>query len=149
MKEIERKFLVNEEVFDLLKTLKPTSIHQGYLSYQENSTVRVRIRDNEAFLTIKSKTIGIRREEFEYSIPVHDAEQMMILTQERQLKKERYVYEFHGKTWEIDVFHGKNEGLVLAEIELLDENETFDLPSWCGLEVSEDPRYFNSNLAGL
>lgn len=123
------------------------SIHQGYLSDNETATVRVRTKGNKAFITIKSKTVGITRLEFEYEIPVDEALELLKLCADRTLTKTRFELEHGGKIWELDVFAGRHEGLLLAEIELSSESEGFTLPPWLGEEVSTDPRYFNSFLA--
>ena len=143
--EIERKFLVTDTRF--LSGQQGTAYKQGYLN-REGCTVRVRIAGDQAFLTIKGKTVGFSRAEFEYSIPLVDAEEMLAsLCALPPIEKTRYLIDHAGKCWEVDVFHGANQGLVVAEIELTHENESFDLPPWIGAEVSEDPRYFNSQLA--
>lgn len=144
-KEIERKFLVREDAW------KPQGegIHfkQGYLNSQKERVVRVRIEGTKAKLTIKGVTTGVTRSEFEYVIPVDDAAILLDQLCEKPLiDKHRHVESHGGKNWEIDVFHGDNEGLVVAEIELASEGEKLELPSWAGPEVSSDPRYFNSNL---
>ena len=141
--EIERKFLVSGFVSDGLRSQKMT---QAYLA-KDGATVRVRIADEKAFLTIKGKTKGISRAEFEYEIPVEDAREMMNLAVYPPVIKTRYYAEIDGKTWEVDVFEGENEGLVMAEIELSSENEDFTLPIWAAEEVTGDKRYYNSYLA--
>jgi len=146
MIEIERKFLVNKELWN--EVSKPTSIkiQQSYLSSDPNCIVRVRLKNEKAFLTIKSKTVGISRNEFEYEIPYSDAQAMIQAFATKSIIKKRYeiVYETH--TWEVDVFEGKLAGLIIAEIELKHENEDFPLPIWVEKEVSDDPQYYNSNL---
>jgi CYTH domain-containing protein len=144
-KEIERKFLVKTTAW------KPHGggIHfkQGYLNTQKERVVRVRIEGAKAKLTIKGVTTGVTRSEFEYVIPVEDASILLDnLCEKPLIDKHRHTETHGGKTWEIDVFHGENEGLVVAEIELTNEAETFLKPAWAGEEVSSDPRYFNSNL---
>ena len=144
--EIERKFLVADPSF--LKPLTGSQIKQGYIAGKERSAARIRIRDSGAFLTLKSETIGITRSEFEYEIPLADAEEMLeTLCAPPHIEKTRYVVEWKGHTWEIDVFHGVNEGLIVAEIELATADQAFEKPPWLGREVSQDARYFNSNLA--
>ncbi|MEZ5525740.1 MAG: CYTH domain-containing protein [Pseudomonadales bacterium] len=143
--EIERKFLVKHT--DFLKDLEGTEFKQGYLN-REGATVRVRIAGNNAFLTIKGKSDGIARLEYEYPIPKTDAAEMLAnLCAQAPIEKTRYIVDFAGKCWEVDIFHGQNQGLVVAEIELDDANEPFEHPDWLGDEVSHDPRYFNSQLA--
>ena len=144
-KEIERKFLVKTAAW------KPqgAGVHfkQGYLNTQKERVVRVRIEGDKAKLTIKGVTTGVTRSEFEYVIPVEDASILLDnLCEKPLIDKHRHAEVHGGKTWEIDVFHGDNEGLVVAEIELSSETETFARPDWAGEEVSSDPRYFNSNL---
>lgn len=144
-KEIERKYLVN------LAAWKPrdAGIHfkQGYLNAQKERVVRVRIEGNQAKLTIKGVTTGVTRSEFEYRIPVDDATILLDnLCEQPLIDKHRHKEVHNGKTWEIDVFHGLNQGLVVAEIELQSEDEKIELPTWAVKEVSSDPRYFNSNL---
>lgn len=141
--ETERKFLVN-------KSWQPKwrgkSIRQAYVAESVSLLVRVRIQDEGAYLTIKGPNTGISRMEFEYPIPPEDAAQMIKLAGGGAIEKERFIEEYRGKKWEIDVFHGKNEGLVVAEIELSSEDEEFSRPSWAGEEVTGDARYYNSNL---
>ena len=144
--EIERKFLVADPSF--LKPLTGSQVKQGYIPGKERSAARIRIRDSSAFLTLKSETRGITRSEFEYEIPLADAEEMLeTLCAPPHIEKTRYVVEWKGHTWEVDVFHGGNEGLIVAEIELATADQAFEKPPWLGREVSQDARYFNSNLA--
>ncbi len=144
--EIERKFLVNNELWRE-GVISETRLRQGYLSTGEGSTVRVRISGERAYLTIKGATVGIRRFEFEYEIPLSDAELMLEqVALKPQVEKIRYRVRCADHVWELDRFLGANQGLVLAEIELKSEDEPFELPAWAGEEVSEDPRYHNSNL---
>ncbi|MBL0141134.1 MAG: CYTH domain-containing protein [Betaproteobacteria bacterium] len=144
-KEIERKYLV-----DLSKwTPQDAGIHfkQGYLNAQKERVVRVRIEGTQAKLTIKGVSVGVTRSEFEYAIPVEDAAVLLDnLCEKPLIDKHRHKEVHGGKTWEIDVFHGDNEGLVVAEIELGSEDEKFPVPDWAVREVSSDSRYFNSNL---
>jgi len=144
-KEIERKFLVNQKLW------RPanggTHFKQGYLNSQKERVVRVRIEGDRAKLTIKGANNGISRSEFEYSLPVEDAAILLDnLCEQPLIDKHRHTETIGGKVWEIDVFHGENEGLVVAEIGLSSEDEGFELPAWAVKEVSSDPRYFNSNL---
>ncbi len=144
-KEIERKYLINRAAW----TPQGEGIHfkQGYLNAQKERVVRVRIEGTKAKLTIKGITTGVTRSEFEYQIPVEDAAILLDnLCEQPLIDKHRHKEVHGGKTWEIDVFHGDNEGLVVAEIELASEEEKIELPAWVGEEVSSDPRYFNSNL---
>ena len=144
-KEIERKFLVKTAAW----RPQDAGVHfkQGYLNTQKERVVRVRIEGAKAKLTIKGVTTGVTRSEFEYPIPVEDAAILLDnLCEKPLIDKHRHKEVHGGKTWEIDVFHGDNEGLVVAEIELESEAEAFVRPDWVGEEVSSDPRYFNSNL---
>ena len=144
-KEIERKFLVEGSAWR--KLAKGTHYRQGYLSTVKERTVRVRTIDDKGFLTIKGITIGATRAEYEYEIPVGDANAMLDNLCERPfIEKTRYKIEYQGFTWELDEFEGENQGLILAEIELSAEDQNFTLPAWIGEEVTGDPRYFNSNL---
>jgi adenylate cyclase len=119
---------------------------QGYLSSVKERVVRVRTAEEQAYLTIKGLMRGITRLEFEYVIPVSDAATMLDLLCERPLiEKTRYREAFGGRTWDIDVFHGDNQGLVVAEVEVTGESERVQAPPWLGREVSRDPRYLNSN----
>ncbi|BDD03160.1 CYTH domain-containing protein [Aureibacter tunicatorum] len=144
-KEIERKFLVNDPT--IIKGLPYSFIAQGYLNSDPYRTVRVRIKKDKGFLTIKSKHTEIARAEFEYEIPLADAKQIMDLCEHSIVQKKRYLVEYHGKTWEVDIFEGDNRGLIIAELELEAEKEAFDLPEWVGEEVTSQPKYLNANLA--
>lgn len=143
--EIERKFLVNGESWKSGHT--GTIFKQAYLNSDAERTVRIRIAGNSAFLTIKSKTQGLTRQEFEYPIPVADAEALLLLCETPPLEKYRYRIEYQGHLWEVDEFLGENAGLTMAEIELSNEAENFARPDWLGEEVSADKRYFNSYLS--
>ena len=142
-KEIERKFLVKDSWQPQSEGIK---IAQGYLSTVPERTVRVRIKGNRGYLTIKGKNQGISRAEFEYEIPVQDAEELLQLAEQPILVKTRYLEKQGDFTWEVDVFAGENQGLVVAEIELPDEHTPYDLPPFAGRKVTGDPRYYNSNL---
>lgn len=142
--EIERKFLVDKRKLRGVEFLSEEKISQGYLS--TNPTVRVRLKDERGFLTIKSKTRGISRLEFEYEIPAPDAEKLLEMCGRLVLKKYRRKISYGGHVWEIDFFAGRHTGLILAEVELSSPNERIDLPPWIVKEVSFDKRYFNSNL---
>ena len=145
--EIERKFLVADESWRESATSAP-AIMQGYLAATPRATVRIRVRGEEAFLTIKGATSEVTRSEFEYPIPLHDAAAMLReLAQGPIIEKVRHIVPVGDHQWEVDVFAGDNEGLVVAEIELGDPGEGFAMPGWAGTEVSDDPRYFNVNLA--
>lgn len=144
--EIERKFLViNDQWKD--SVISESVLKQGYLSLQANATVRVRVDGHQAFLTVKSATTGISRAEFEYSIPVTDAESMLQQIAEKPfVDKIRYKVKCGDHVWDLDLFHGANLGLVVAEVELDHEQESFEMPAWAGQEVSSDSRYRNTNL---
>jgi adenylate cyclase len=144
MIEIERKFLA---VNDKYKMGTPQRISQGYICSENDRVVRVRIKGDKAYLTIKNATIGFARNEYEYEIPVADAEAMLKNTcQQPIIDKTRYVLEYKGFIWEVDEFHGDNEGLVVAEIELDSREATFDHPDFIGEEVTGDARYYNACL---
>ena len=144
--EIERKFLIRNDTWKLA-TKTSIDIKQGYLSLEKNCTVRVRCTNDQAFLTIKGKTSGISRKEFEYVIPREEADEILnSMCVGYIISKTRHIIELSGHRWEIDEFFGDNSGLVLAEIELQAEEEAFNKPSWLGKEVSKDPKYFNANL---
>lgn len=145
-KEIERKFLVKNSTFRELSTTA-TRIKQGYLSRLPEATVRVRIAGNRAFLTVKGKNHGCVRDEWEYAVPVADAEAMLDrCAQGSVISKTRYIVPDGAYNWEIDEFHGTHEGLVVAEIELPHAEATFDRPDFIGEEVTGNPAYYNSNL---
>lgn len=146
MKEIEYKFLVDEAKWKRVEKSVPSRIIQGYLSNKKECTVRVRIKNEKGFLTIKGENKGIVRDEFEYEIPLNEAEKMLELFIEKKIEKDRYKIPFEGKNWEVDVFHGKLSGLILAELEVESENEKFKLPDWVTEDVSTNPKYFNSVL---
>jgi adenylate cyclase len=143
--EIERKFLVAEDSWR--DGSAGVRIAQGYLSQDPDRTVRVRLAGDNAWLTIKGRTEGITRAEFEYAIPADDARTLLEMCLPSVIDKTRHEISYAGHLWEIDVFHGDNEGLVVAEVELADESISPDLPPWAGAEVSSDARYFNSCLA--
>lgn len=146
--EIERKYTVNEKVHELLLSLtKAEEICQGYLNSIPERTVRVRIKGQKAFLTIKGKNEGITRAEFEYEIPMPDARTLLDMCEPIRIEKTRYSFVQDNLTWELDVFKGDHKGLIIAELELEDENTEINLPDWIEKEVSDDPRYYNSNLA--
>jgi CYTH domain-containing protein len=146
MFEIERKYLVKKEVYSVIDKIKPHQITQAYLVNEKSKSVRIRIMDDVAFLTIKSDLIGITRKEYEYEIPVNEAFSLIESFGLKTLNKKRYKVDFNSKTWEIDVFDENLDGLVLAEIELQSEDEKFDVPEWIGLEVTLNPEYLNANL---
>ena len=144
--EIERKFLVLNE--DWKVGAAGTLLHQGYLNRHPQRSVRVRVKGHHAFLTIKGMVSKLSRFEYEYPIPLADAEHILKeLCEPPTLEKTRYLVEHEGMYWEIDEFHGDNAGLVVAEIELENEEQPFAKPPWLGEEVSQDLRYLNINLS--
>lgn len=144
--EIERKFLVDTEKLPVQILTDGEKIFQGYLCVEPARTVRIRTKGKRGFLTIKSANVGIVRKEFEYQIPIEDALELLKLCP-HVLEKIRYKIEHAGKIWEVDVFAGKYTDLILAEVELTAADEVVEFPAWIDKEVSDDPRYFNSNLA--
>jgi adenylate cyclase len=145
-KEIERKFLVKPRNWSELGP--GLRIRQGYLCTAKERTVRVRTYGDHAYLTIKGTTSGISRSEYEYEIPFADATEILDhLCVHPLIEKTRYRIPFAGHTFEVDVFNGANRGLTVAEVELKSPDEKVELPDWIDREVSDDPRYFNSNLA--
>lgn len=142
--EIERKFLVKQGAW---REASATRYRQGYLSTVKERTVRVRTISDKAYLTIKGITVGASRTEFEYEIPIVDAEEMLDnLCEKPLIEKNRYMVEVGALTWEVDEFFGENEGLIIAEIELQSEDQPFAKPDWVTEEVTTDPRYYNANL---
>ena len=143
--EIERKFLVINQEYKSLGTKH--YIHQGFLSTDKERVVRIRVFDEQAFITVKGKNAGATRAEFEYDIPLEDARYMLEnLCLKPTIEKYRYNINYEGFTWEVDEFLGENEGLLVAEIELEHPDQEFLLPGWVGEEVTADPRYYNANL---
>ena len=144
--EIERKFLV---IGDEWRSLGKSIVYrQGYIYTHNKSTVRIRVAGNQGFVTLKSVRKGNKRSEFEYAILLSDAEEMLNTLCDRPLiEKMRYRLNFGDLVWEVDEFFGENEGLILAEVELSEENQQIELPSWIGKEVTEDGRYYNGSLA--
>jgi len=143
--EIERKFLVKDDRWRSLAT--GVVYRQGYITASRDRTVRVRVAGDRGFLTIKGKSVGLSRAEFEYAIPLEDAMTLLdTLCEPPLIEKVRYRLEYSGLIWEIDEFGGENAGLILAEVELSDANQAIAIPDWIGEEVSHDPRYFNANL---
>jgi CYTH domain-containing protein len=145
--EIERKFLVTGDFMPFV--VRRTRIVQGYLCSDPERTVRIRIYGDKGFLTVKSAANerGWSRYEFEQAIPLTDAEELLALCLPGTIDKVRHLVPVGRHTWEVDVFHGDNEGLVVAEIELSSEEDTFERPDWLGEEVTGDPKYYNAMLA--
>ena len=148
MIEIERKFLVKSEEFKENSFAK-NEISQGYLNTNPERTVRVRIKGNQGFLTIKGKgnETGMSRLEWENEIPVDEARQLLPLCESGVISKTRYEVKFGNHVYEVDEFFGENEGLVIAEIELQSEDEAFEKPNWLGEEVTNNKKYYNSYLS--
>ncbi|MFY7669072.1 MAG: CYTH domain-containing protein [Crocinitomicaceae bacterium] len=144
MKEIERKFLVKDIL--VIEGCKFDQIQQTYLFNEPNKSLRVRIKNEFAFLTIKGNQIGITRDEFEYEIPKGEALEIIEKFDLKVLSKKRHYLNFGDLTWEIDVFEGKLSGLIVAEIEIPSENFEFEIPSWIGEEVTYDSSYLNAEL---
>lgn len=143
--EIEHKYLVKNDSYKQLAT-SFQSISQGYLCREPERTVRVRVRDDKGFLTVKGRNHGSVRDEFEYPVPYDDALRMLGMCMPPILEKIRYIVPFEGHVWEVDEFHGNRAGLVTAEIELHSEDERYDIPSFVGENVTGNPAYYNSNL---
>ena len=144
-KEIERKFLIRDDTWRGQDGGK--HYRQGYLSTVKERTVRVRTTGDKGFITIKGISIDATRSEYEYEIPLADANEMLDRLCERPLiEKTRYRVSHEGLVWEIDEFEGDNRGLIVTEVELKDETQSITLPVWVGQEVTDDPRYFNANL---
>ncbi|MGB0868882.1 MAG: CYTH domain-containing protein [Flavobacteriales bacterium] len=144
--EIERKFLINKHLWEKAKKPKGEKIMQAYLSSSPESTVRVRSKGNKGYLTVKGKSTGISRVEYEYEIPISDVKKMINTLNLSCIEKIRYEIKIGNHIWEIDEFHGENSGLIVAEIELSNESELFEKPIWILDEVSDDIKYYNSQL---
>lgn len=141
--EIERKFTV---LADFCPQGVGTEMAQGYLSRDPQRTVRVRLAGGRGYLTVKGETRGMVRAEYEYEIPPTDARAMLALCDPPLVEKTRYVVDTAGRRWEVDVFHGANDGLVVAEVELPSETAEVTLPAWVDREVTGEKRYYNSSL---
>lgn len=142
--EIERKFLVDVEALELKN---PITIKQGYIQTADNTVVRARIKGSKGYLTIKGQNVGATRLEFEYEIPVDEANEMLEkLCLQPIIDKSRYEIMYGKHLWEIDIFYGNNEGLVIAEVELESEDEAFELPAWVKEEVTGEIQYYNNQL---
>ncbi|MCI5212597.1 MAG: CYTH domain-containing protein [Candidatus Electrothrix sp. ATG2] len=144
-KEIERKFIIDISQLGDLKS--GVEIKQGYISTTDNTAVRIRLLGDKAFLTLKGENTGATRSEFEYEIPVKDANEMLAeFCSGPIIDKTRYFVEHCDHTWEVDIFRGDNDGLIVAEVEMQSENESVDLPTWVVKEVTGEAKYYNSNL---
>ncbi|AHE98167.1 CYTH domain-containing protein [Thioalkalivibrio paradoxus] len=145
-KEIERKFLIQGDAWrSQVQASRP--MRQGYLCGNTRASVRVRIAGDQATLNIKSATLGVERQEFEYPVPLDDAQVLLDELAGAVVEKTRHELRHGDHVWEIDEFAGRNQGLIVAEIELSDPEEPFVRPDWLGEEVSHDPRYYNTELA--
>lgn len=144
-KEIERTFLVDDDSFRKMSSFT-VHILQGYLNRDPERTVRIRIRNDSAFFTVKGKTVGCERDEFEYEIPLEDGLEMLKLCSGKILDKTRYMVPFGNFVWEVDEYHGDLQGLIVAEVELPNANVDVPLPPFVGKEVTGDPKYYNSQL---
>jgi len=145
--EIERKFLVIKEKWNQVDKGPGKLLRQGYILSDPEKTIRVRLTDTDGYLTIKGISHGATRQEFEYFIPQEEAVELLNNFSANEVSKVRYKVQVFGKTWEVDEFIGANEGLIIAEIELFSEHESFVSPTWVGKEVTSDIRYYNSNIA--
>ncbi|MDB5288189.1 MAG: adenylate cyclase [Mucilaginibacter sp.] len=145
--EIEKKFLVDHEKWQQLVKPQGKVYKQGYLLSDEKRTVRVRVADDVAYITLKGSTTGISRSEFEYTIPVNEGKEILKDMATSFIEKTRYNIKYAGNVWEVDVFEGDNQGLIIAEIELKHENQEFEKPEWIKNEVSDDLRYTNACLS--
>jgi adenylate cyclase len=145
--ETERKFLLRKDRWNALPKPESKKIKQGYITTDPEKTIRIRIKDEEAFLTIKGKTERFSRTEIECKIPVDKAEEMLSHFAATFIEKERFEILYGQRLWEIDVFHGANEGLIIAEIELENESAVFEIPEWVDKEVTDEVRYYNSYLS--
>lgn len=144
-KEIERTFLVDDDSFRDMAVMQ-LHILQGYLNRDPERTVRVRILNDMAYLTVKGKSKGYERDEFEYEIPLEDGLQIMKLCQGRIINKTRFIVPFEGHNWEVDEYHNDLEGLIVTEVEMDHPDTSISLPPFAGKEVTGDPRYYNSQL---
>ena len=141
--EIERKYLIKRDFLNF--PTQGNRIVQGYLWSEKEKSMRIRITKGKGFLTIKTGANPLSRLEYEYEIPMDDAEELLNQC-EKKIEKKRFIIKYAGMSWEVDVFEGENKGLILAEIELDSENQEFEKPDWLGLEVTQDKRYLNVNL---
>jgi len=148
-KEIERKYLVDKEKWDLISKPSGQIYRQGYLLTDPAKTIRIRSTEQAGFLTIKGISIGATRQEYEYEIPLTDSKELLDNFSVSELSKIRYKISFGNKLWEVDEFLDDNFGLIIAEIELTSEDETFDIPEWIEKEVTGEEKYYNSNLTIL
>ena len=146
MKEIERKYLVDSEKWKAVVKGSGKAIQQGYIFNEDKGVLRVRIKGKKGFITVKSKNEGMTRLEYEYEIPAQEAKELLESMCDNYISKTRYEVFMNEHMWEVDEFHGKLAPLILAEIELNDEQESFQLPNFVTEEVTFDNRYYNSEL---
>ncbi|MBF8456919.1 CYTH domain-containing protein [Kaistella sp. G5-32] len=147
--EIERKFLVDHDKWENFEKPAGDFYRQGYLLTEPHKTIRVRQTSDKGFLTIKGISVGATRAEYEYEIPCVEAKELLDQFAVSELSKVRYKIPVENHIWEVDVFSGQNEGLIVAEIELGSEDEKFNIPDWIGQEVTGEDKYYNSNLTLL
>jgi CYTH domain-containing protein len=145
--EIEHKYLVNKELWYKVQPRKGEHIRQGYIVNEPEKTVRVRTIRQRAFITVKGKSEGASRDEYEFRIPLKEANEMLDRFCGNVIEKTRYKVRYRRRTWEVDVFEGPNEGLIVAEIELQSEDQKYKIPAWVEQEVTGDLKYYNSNLS--
>jgi adenylate cyclase len=145
--EIEHKYLIRKDLWYAVQKPLGTDIRQGYLTADPEKTIRIRTTGTNAYITIKGPRRNDTRAEYEYPVPLSEANELLQLCTATVIEKVRYRIEYAGKTWEVDEFFGENEGLILAEIELGFAEEKYDKPAWAGEEVTSDPRYYNSYLS--
>ncbi|MBA3971194.1 MAG: CYTH domain-containing protein [Bacteroidetes bacterium] len=145
--EIEHKYLVKQDLWKAIVPEKSIEIKQAYLLTDPKKTIRIRTKGNQGYITIKGKSIGASRPEFEYEIPFDDACEMITKFSISLIEKTRHYVNFGNKLWEVDEFKGPNIGLIVAEIELANENEGYTIPEWVDKNVTDDQRYANSNLS--
>lgn len=145
--EIERKYLVDKAKWNSFEKPAPKFLQQGYLHSSPDKTIRIRVTDSEGYLTIKGKTVGATRKEFEYAIPKSDAQELLNEFCDSVISKIRYRILYEGNIWEVDEFKGDNEGLIIAEIELESESQEFKIPDWVAREVTGEEKYYNSFLS--
>jgi adenylate cyclase len=145
--EIEHKYLVNAELWNTIDPEKSYDIKQGYLSIDPNKTIRVRTKGDKGFITIKGRANGAMRPEFEYEIPLSDANELIQLFCKEVVEKVRHQVTYNNKIWEVDEFKGLNKGLLIAEIELKSKDEKYEKPDWITKEITEDLKYANAYLS--
>lgn len=144
--EIEHKYLVKHELWKQIVPDKSVPIKQAYLSKDPEKTIRIRVAGEQGFITIKGKTVGAGRPEYEYEIPLEEASDLIGKFCNNLIEKTRHYVLYENKTWEVDVFEGLNTGLIVAEIELNSEDEQYEKPHWIDRDVTTDRKYANSNL---